>query len=108
MFLLAHRCDVWSECVSVSIDVVCRAGPCNRWLARGALMALRELRRWPKFLLKSCIFLHFHFTIIVDVRNCSCDEPQNLCTEILFKLSALFLYKNWLKLPMAPAISLVG
>ena len=76
------NCCIWST-----------SGPCNRWLAsqwwleRGALMALRELRAWPKFLSKSCIFLYFHITIKVYVKNLQLRRtPEPLVPNFFFNL----------------------
>ena len=54
-------------------------------------------------------FLHFHLTIIVGVRICSCDEPQNPFTDFFSNL-VLSSYTLVTKLveTMAPAISLFG
>ena len=54
-------------------------------------------------------FLHFHFTIIVGVRICSCDEPQNSYTEFFSNL-VLSSYTLNTKVveTMALAISLFG
>ena len=59
----------------------------------------RNVSRNPAFFL-------FSFTTIVDVRICTCEELDRTLVSNFYKPSAQ--YKNWLKLPMAPAISLVG